>query len=248
MAEQRIEFNGTPITETKGFPPPPSPSGSGYFYVTLNAEISLTRSTSEALNRVISSPRTRVSVDGQWILWALRRKYPHTQIEKLSGSDLIFRLVDYCGATGQRLLLLGSSEKNNRAAVYVLKQRYTTASIEGYSPPMFDAKQPEGAGVRQLIRDHIAAVRPDFIICGFGTPKEEEWAWPEREWLDSHGVIGTFFLGGAIDFASGAVPRAPPAWQTAGLEGVYRVIRQPRRLMRFLKVLRLLPCLVTGRY
>jgi N-acetylglucosaminyldiphosphoundecaprenol N-acetyl-beta-D-mannosaminyltransferase len=248
MVKHSIEFNGTSITELRDFPPPSPSPGSGYFYVTLNAEISLTRSTSEALDQVISSPRTRVSVDGQWILWALKRKYPNVIIEKLAGSDLIFRLADHCGETGQRLLLLGSSEKKNSAAVEALKLRCPAALINGYSPPMFDAKKSEGESVRQLIRDRIATVQPDFIICGFGTPKEEEWAWPEREWLDAHGVIGTLFLGGAIDFASGAVHRAPPAWQRVGLEGVYRVIQQPRRFVRFLKVLRLLPRLATGRY
>jgi N-acetylglucosaminyldiphosphoundecaprenol N-acetyl-beta-D-mannosaminyltransferase len=248
MAQQLIEFNGTPITETRDFPPPRSPHGSGYFYVTLNAEISLMRSTSEALDHVISSPRARVSVDGQWILWALKRKYPDVFIEKLAGSDLIFRLADHCCETGRRLLLLGSSEKNNSAAVDALKLRYPTAFIDGYSPPMFIPDKYEGESVRQLIRERIVTVQPDFIICGFGAPKEQQWAWPEREWLDANGVIGTFFFGGAIDFASGALPRAPRALQRAGLEGVYRVIRQPRRFVRFLKVLRLLPRLAAGRY
>lgn len=248
MVEEVVEFNGTRITEREAFPPSEPRNGSGYFYVTLNAEICLTRASSPVLDAVISDDRTRVSVDGQWILWGLKRKYPNTLIRKLAGSDLIYRLADHCARSGRRLLLLGSSELNNAEAVAALKRRYPPIDIAGYSPPLFDAGSGADDPVRLLIRERISQVRPDFIVCGFGTPKEEEWAWPERDWLDAAGVKGTFFLGGAIDFASGRVRRAPVVWQRAGLEGVYRVIQQPRRLGRFLKVLRLLPMLAAGRY
>jgi N-acetylglucosaminyldiphosphoundecaprenol N-acetyl-beta-D-mannosaminyltransferase len=239
-----IRFDGVRITELQSFPP----EETGYFYVTLNAEIALLRSSSTALQQVLSLPTTRVSVDGQWIAWALRRKYPGVPIAKLSGSDLVYRLADYCNETGSRLFLLGSSAENNRNAVQRLREQRPEMLISGYAPPAFDPSSVAGDAVREAVREQLESFRPRYLVCCLGTPKEQTWALLEREWLDSLKVEGTFFFGGAIDFVSGSLRRAPEFWQRVGLEGLYRVIQQPRRFGRLLKVLRVLPALATGRY
>ena len=105
-ASPGIRFGAIPITETGAFPPAPAPHC--WVYVTVNAEIALsTRAGSTAQ----VSARARISVDGQWLWWALRRKYPGRAPAKLSGSDLIHVLARHCARKGQRLLLLGSACK-----------------------------------------------------------------------------------------------------------------------------------------
>ncbi len=247
MTNEVVEFAGVRITESATFPPAPI-SGRCYFYVTLNAEISLLRESSDDLQQMLQLPQTRVSVDGQWILWALRRKYPSVRLEKLSGSDLIYRLADHCNNSASKLLLLGGAQGSNANAVRRLLERFPYAVIAGYSPPLWEPGQPIEEEVRRQIRERISSFKPQYIICGLGAPKEQAWAWPERDWLDKQGVNGTFFFGGAIDFVSGSVRRAPVLWQRVGLEGLYRVIQQPKRFMRLIKVLRVLPLIATGRY
>jgi len=247
-APMAVAFGTVRITELAGFPPAPPPAGGCYFYLTLNAEISLAAASSDTLHRLVESPRLRVSVDGQWILWALRRKYAHIEIQKLAGSDLIYRLAEHCHEGGRRLLLLGGAEAPNTEAVRRLRARFPAARIEGFSPPWFDPRSADWHDVRGLIRERIEAVVPDYIVCGLGAPKEQAWALDEADWLEARQVTGVFFFGGAIDFASGHLRRAPLAWQRVGMEGLHRVLQQPRRWRRLLKVLRILAVIASGRY
>lgn len=242
-----LTFGSVRISETAGFPPS-VPSGECVVYVTLNAEIALLARDSPRFLEILTASTTRVSVDGQWVLWGVRRKYPHVPVEKLSGSDLIFRLAAHCASHGEKLALLGSSVHSNAAAVARLRHVHPGLHIEGLSPPQFAIDQMTGDAVRAPIQAWIRKVRPLYVVVGFGTPKEVFWASSEVDLLRREGVVAVFCFGGAIDFASGSVRRAPVKWQRLGLEGVYRTMQQPQRWGRFLRVLRLLPTLITGRY
>jgi N-acetylglucosaminyldiphosphoundecaprenol N-acetyl-beta-D-mannosaminyltransferase len=84
-------------------------------------------------------------------------------------------------------------------------------------------------------------------VLGLGASKEHRMAERIAPLLDGQ-VRGVCCFGGAIDMAGGLVRRAPKWLQRVGLEGPYRVWQQPARLMRFVRVLRLLPLLVRGGY
>jgi N-acetylglucosaminyldiphosphoundecaprenol N-acetyl-beta-D-mannosaminyltransferase len=242
---QGLWFGDFPITESAVFPPPAGREC--LVYITLNAEIALSLPRSAALQQLIGSQRIRISVDGQWLWWALRRKYPGQLVRKLSGSDLIYRLAEDCARDGTRLLLLGSTPALNAMAVRRLSERCPGLAIAGYAPERY----AEGAeGERDMHRealDAIAAYRPDYVVLGLGAPKEQRFALRCGAALDGK-VRGLLCFGGAIDMASGAVRRAPRLIQCVGLEGLYRVWQQPARLGRLLRVLRVLPMLALGKY
>ena len=128
---QRLYFGEVPITETATFPPLPAPADAPlcWVYVTLNAEIALSLPSSPWLRRLVHEPRARVSVDGQWLWWALRRKYPQQPLAKLAGSDLIHQLAEHAQRDGKRLLLVGSTAQANGQAVQRLRQRGATVVI-----------------------------------------------------------------------------------------------------------------------
>lgn len=241
----RLRFAGFPITETTSFPP--APAAHCWTYVTLNAEIALSWPDSPALRQLAGSPRARFSIDGQWLWWALRRKYPQQALRKLSGSDLIHTLASHCHEQGLRLLLLGSTPALNARAVHALQQPRPGLAVAGYAPPQ---RGPELAGREALRTDAlsaIAAFQPDYVVLGFGAAKEHALAQAIAPALDGR-VRGLLCFGGAIDLASGRVRRAPRWCQAIGLEGPYRVWQQPQRLGRLLRVLRILPLLVRGSY
>jgi N-acetylglucosaminyldiphosphoundecaprenol N-acetyl-beta-D-mannosaminyltransferase len=238
-------FGSIPITETSAFPPARSPHC--WVYVTLNAEIALSMPGNRVLRELVRSARARVSIDGQWLWWALRRKYPGRPLAKLSGSDLIYTLARQCEGHERRLLLLGSTPEINALSVVRLRSLYPKLCVAGFAPPSF---QPGGAGEQEVTSAMVEAIesfRPDYVVLGLGAAKEQRVAAQLAPLLDGR-VAGLLCFGGAIDMASGRVRRAPVWMQRSGLEGLYRVWQQPARLLRLLLVLRVLPLLAGGRY
>jgi exopolysaccharide biosynthesis WecB/TagA/CpsF family protein len=244
-APQGMRFGEVPITETHGFPPPPAPHC--WVYVTLNAEIALSLHSSPALRALVREPRVRVSVDGQWLWWALRRKYPAEPLAKLAGSDLIHTLAAHAARQRQRLLLVGSTPEANGRAVMALRQRWPGLEVAGFAPALYRGGGAEEASATAEVLAAIAAWRAEYVVLGLGAAKEHRLAARIAPLLDGR-VQGLCCFGGAIDMASGHVRRAPAWVQRSGLEGPWRVWQQPARLGRFIRVLRLLPLLARQRY
>jgi N-acetylglucosaminyldiphosphoundecaprenol N-acetyl-beta-D-mannosaminyltransferase len=239
-------FAEIPITETQSFPPAAGPQC--WVYVTLNAEIALQAPPTVALQRLLQQGRARVSVDGQWPWWALRRKYPQRPLVKLSGSQLIFTLAAHCAQRGQRLLLLGGSPEANGAAVARLQALHPGLRAAGSALTRYRLSGgAEEAGIEALALEEIRAFEPDYVVLGLGAAKEHRLALQLAPQLDAR-VSGLLAFGAAIDIASGRLSRAPRWVQDAGLEALYRVGKQPHRIPRLLRVLRILPRLLSGRY
>jgi N-acetylglucosaminyldiphosphoundecaprenol N-acetyl-beta-D-mannosaminyltransferase len=245
-----MRFGDVTITETGDFPPPRGPAC--WVFLTLNAEIALSLSGNPALRALLQMPRARVSVDGQWLCWALRRKYPRQPLHKLSGSDLVYTLAAQCAGEGRRLLLLGGHAEANALAVMRLRRLLPALHVAGFAPtPYRAATSAEGAAeetaAHQAALEAIRAFRPDYVVLGLGAEKEQRLCLQLAPMLDGQ-VNGLLCFGGAIDMVSGRVQRAPRWMQRSGLESVYRVWEQPSRLPRWLRSLRLLPMLAAGRY
>lgn len=245
VPDRDVFFGAFPITETVSFPP--SPTHECWVYLTLNAEIALSLSKCAELPQLVRSRRARISIDSQWLWWALSRKYPERQLHKLSGSALIHVLAADCARDGSRLLLLGSSPARNAMAVQRLRARWPGLCIAGYGPENFAQGDEGERKMHRTSLEAIAAFQPDYVVLGLGATKEQRFALRCAAALDGK-VRGLLCFGGAIDMASGQVRRAPALWQQTGVEGLWRVLEQPTRLLRLLRVLRILPRLVQGNY
>jgi N-acetylglucosaminyldiphosphoundecaprenol N-acetyl-beta-D-mannosaminyltransferase len=245
LPSEGISFRGIPITELNVFPPPPE--ARCWAYLTLNAEIALLHPRSPVFQALLRSRRAKVSVDGQWLWWALLKKYQGLAMTKMSGSDLIHQLAEHCAQEHRRLLLLGASTRSNALAVATLQRRWPGLEVAGFSPPHHAPGTPgEGEMHAEAIRA-IRAFDADYVVLGLGCEKEMRFANATLHQLDGQ-VVGLLCFGGAIDLAGGLVKRAPRAWQRIGLEGLYRVWQQPSRLSRLFGVMRVLPLLVKGDY
>ncbi len=240
-----LRFGTFPITETASFPP--APTDECWVYLTLNAEIALSLPKSPELAQLVQSRRARVSIDSQWLWWALKRKYPGRPLHKFSGSDLIHVLAANCAREGSRLLLLGSSPSRNATAVQRLRDRWPALAVAGYAPEHYTQGSEGEREMHREALEAIAAFRPNHVVLGLGAAKEQRFALRCAAALDGK-VSGLLCFGGAIDMASGAVRRAPPLIQHIGLESFYRLWQQPARLGRLLRVLRVLPMLARGAY
>jgi N-acetylglucosaminyldiphosphoundecaprenol N-acetyl-beta-D-mannosaminyltransferase len=163
-----------------------------------------------------------VSVDGMGILVGARLLGLHVP-ERVTGVDLMEKLLARCAEEGFRPYLLGARPEVLQKAADELTRRHPGLRIAGLQHGYFAAD--EEAGVVEAIR----SARPDCLFIGMPTPRKERFMAAHREALDVSFVMG---VGGGIDILAGHVRRAPVAWQRCGFEWLYRVIQEPRRMWR----------------
>jgi N-acetylglucosaminyldiphosphoundecaprenol N-acetyl-beta-D-mannosaminyltransferase len=163
--------------------------------------------------------------DGQPLVWALR-SLGH-EASRVYGPDLMAKYCERSAHTGVRMYLYGG--RNQGALVELalrLRRRYPGLKIVGgYSPPFRQLTDEE----RDWVVDDVNRCKADVVWVGIGQPKQEIWMREMRDALDAPMLVG---VGAAFDFHAGLVPQAPTWMQNLGLEWVYRLSKEPRRLWR----------------
>jgi N-acetylglucosaminyldiphosphoundecaprenol N-acetyl-beta-D-mannosaminyltransferase len=168
---------------------------------------------------------TLVVPDGQPLVWALR-SLGH-EASRVYGPDLMAKYCERSAKSGTRMYLYGG--RNQGALVELalrLRHRFPGLQIVGgYSPPFRPLSDEE----RDWVVDDINRSKADVVWVGIGQPKQEIWMREFRDALEAPMLIG---VGAAFDFHAGLVPQAPAWMQNVGLEWVYRLVQEPRRLWR----------------
>ena len=163
-------------------------------------------------------------VDGVPLMWASRwLKTPLP--EKISGSDLVLPLMQRAADRGYRVYFLGGAAGAAQLAKQKLLERMPSLQIVGIDDARIDVNAP--AEVQRPILDRIAAAKPDLLLVALGAPKQEIWSHEQRAHFAGAVVVG---VGASLDFIAGAVRRAPRWMSNAGLEWLYRLLQEPRRL------------------
>lgn len=176
--------------------------------------------------RHIYEQATAALPDGMPVLWAGR--FLKTPLkEKVSGSDLVYKICETAALKGYRLFFLGGRPGAARQAKERLNKRFPSLRIVGtHCPPMgFELD----AGENKKIEVMIKGVRPDILLVGLGAPKQEKWIYKYHKRLQVPVSIG---VGASFEFMAGMVKRAPRFMQRAGLEWFWRLMMEPRRLWK----------------
>ncbi|MBT9330258.1 WecB/TagA/CpsF family glycosyltransferase [Paracidobacterium acidisoli] len=161
--------------------------------------------------------------DGMPILWASKLLGSRLR-QRVCGVDLVPRLAELAVRRNYRIFLLGASESVSQRASEKLKQKYPGLQICGrYSPPVRPLQQMNHDEILQKIE----TANPDILLVAFGNPKQEKWLSMHRDRLKVPVCIG---VGGSLDFIAGSVARAPKWMQRGGLEWLYRMLQEPKRL------------------
>ncbi len=147
-------------------------------------------------------------------------------MEKISGSGLIFDVCRRASLSGKKVYLLGGMIDSNAGAVQKLKSLYPGLEIEGFSPAF--APYPFKSEVNEDIARRMADFRPDYLFVGFGAGKQEMWIRDHYEMLKDLNVKMVIGSGGTFEFVSGKIRRAPRIIQKIGLEGVFRLLVEPK--------------------
>jgi N-acetylglucosaminyldiphosphoundecaprenol N-acetyl-beta-D-mannosaminyltransferase len=164
--------------------------------------------------------------DGQPLAWALR-KLGHDIETRVYGPELMERACARAADGGQRFYLYGGRDERALAqlAANLLDRHPGLQLAGGWSPPHRELSDQE----LDEIATRVNAARPDVVWVGIGVPKQEKWMAAMRERLDAPVLIG---VGAAFDFHAGLVPQAPGWMQRNGLEWLFRLLQEPRRLWK----------------
>ncbi|HEY4303878.1 MAG TPA: WecB/TagA/CpsF family glycosyltransferase [Gemmatimonadaceae bacterium] len=163
--------------------------------------------------------------DGVPVIWASHLLRPVLP-EKVSGSDLMMPLMQLAGREGWRVYLLGGSTGAAKFAAERLRRECNT-NIVGIDDGIvrIGDKSPE----QRAIVERIKAANPDIVLVALGAPKQEYWIDENAEELSSTVLLG---VGASVDFVAGTMRRSPKWMSNVGLEWLYRLGQEPKRLWR----------------
>ena len=161
-----------------------------------------------------SLPKERIA---GWDLFSFEMEKLERESEELRTKSEESKIVMFMGSSQKVLDLIVK-----RAAVV-----YPHLKVVTYSPPYKPEFSDED---NKAIIDAINAANPDLLWIGMTAPKQEKWTYLHWEELDIHCHVGT--IGAVFDFFAGTVERAPMWWQRHGLEWLYRLLKEPKRMWR----------------
>lgn len=195
------------------------------YVVTPNVDHIVQLEKDEELKRVYENA-SLILTDGKPLIW-ISNWYKTPIKDKISGSDLFPRVCDLAAKKGYTMYLLGAAEGVADKAAKNLIDKYKGLNIVGtYSPPFgFEKDKVELKKIERQIQE----VHPDILIVGLGCPKQEKYMYHHCKEL---GVPISFGLGASIDFEAGNIKRAPKWMSEHGLEWLYRITQDPKRLAK----------------
>ena len=166
--------------------------------------------------------------DGVSIVKACRRIKAKSQPkERIAGWDLFEFEMSKLEKKGGTVMFMGSSQKVLDLIVKRAAKVYPHLKVVTYSPPYKPEFSDED---NTAIIEAINNANPDLLWIGMTAPKQEKWTYSHWKDLNIHCHVGT--IGAVFDFFAGTVERAPIWWQEHGLEWLYRLLKEPKRMWR----------------
>ncbi len=165
-----------------------------------------------------------ITPDGMPILWGARL-LGYRLKERVTGADLVPRLAELAAERGYTIFFLGGAPGVGEQAVRNLRKRLGKIKAFNYSPEFNPLLEMGNTKILAKIRE----AEPDILFVSFGAGKAEKWI---RMNLPSLNVPVCIGVGATVDFVAGRVPRAPQWMRSSGLEWLYRLLQEPRRLFR----------------
>ncbi len=194
-------------------------------YIAVAGMAVVTEAQHDPAYRMILSGADLVVPDGMPLVW-LARLNGHKLKRRVYGPELMLTLLESTREKGYRHFLYGGAPGVPERLAEVLLERFPGTVIAGtYSPPFRELTPEEDA---QIVA-RINHADPDIVWVGLGAPKQERWMHWHRELLRAAVTIG---VGAAFDINAGIKKQAPRWMREHGLEWLFRLLQEPRRLWR----------------
>ena len=198
--------------------------------VTPNVNLTMLQKRNPAFREVLNSASLCL-VDGKPIYWA-SRWFKINLPEVVTGSDLvpaIFSAYKPTKPNDPKLMVyfLGAAEGVAQKAAMKIEREYPSVNVCGFYSPAFGFEND--ADECEKICQNIRATGARLLVIGLGAPKQELWA---KQHLHKTGVQVAICAGATIDFLAGEKPRAPVWMRKTGLEWLFRMLSEPKRLAK----------------
>ncbi|RDK10486.1 glycosyltransferase [Cupriavidus lacunae] len=162
-----------------------------------------------------------VNIDGMGVVWGARL-LGHAVPERVAGVDLFIELAALSAEKGYPIYLLGAKQAVVDKVATNLRKQHPTIRIAGWHHGYFWDDEP-------ALVEKVKASGARLLFVAITSPKKENFI---NRWKDELGVDFVMGVGGTFDVVAGEVSRAPVWMQRSGLEWLYRVIQEPRRMWK----------------
>lgn len=198
--------------------------------VAINAEKIILAENNDEIKQILNNSEYPYA-DGISVVKSIQKKYPQYQdISRIAGCDLWHALMEKAGNGSIPIFLIGGSQTVIHETVTKLKNRWS-CNIVGYQDGFFTDTQMIS------IIERIVTAKPKIITVAMGSPRQERFIIECQKYYPEALYMG---VGGTYDVFTGRVKRAPLFWQKYHLEWLYRLLSQPLRWRRQLRLVRYL--------
>jgi N-acetylglucosaminyldiphosphoundecaprenol N-acetyl-beta-D-mannosaminyltransferase len=163
--------------------------------------------------------------DGAGVRWAIRYTHGLRLRDNVNGTDLVPELLRRPAVPGRSYYLLGASPEACPRAAEEARRRFPDWELRGYHHGYL------GDDATEDVISRINAAGVDLLLVGMGNPRQELWIHENAKRLDVRVCVG---VGGLFDYWAGDLDRAPVWMRRAGIEWIHLMLRQPRKLRRYL--------------
>lgn len=202
-----------------------SSEGPMYHVVSLNPENVVESVHNEPFKKVYLTAQT-VIADGIGVVMAVQM-LKGIKPYRIAGVDLMESMIKLADKMSYTVLFIGGKKNLALQLSQCYEAKYPNTKcygIEGFKDVLNPTKEEE-----KMVVDIVTSVRPRFVFTAFGSPKQELWLWVNRKLFVNTICMG---VGGAFDYKSGLIPRAPMTIRKLGFEWLFRLIVQPWRIGR----------------
>jgi len=205
---------------------------SGFFHiVSLNPENLVIAKEIDSFKRAIETSQIKI-IDGVGIV--LTGRWLGVQIgERVTGVNLMEELIKVASDRRLRVLMIGGKPYLADSLAKCYQEKYPKAKFLG-TIGIKNIKKPTKSE-EEVISSIVVGYKPHFVFVAFGSPDQELWIGRHKKILSGRVVIG---VGGAFDYLSNNIKRAPVVIQKIGMEWLYRLVIQPWRWKRQLKLIK----------
>lgn len=219
-----VPFDNVTIAETLEIIAGMVASGKPHYAATANVDFIVQALEDVELRRILFDAHL-VLADGQPIVWA-SKFFGNPLPERVTGSDLIPRLLELAEQRGWKVFFLGGTEQSVATAAEKARAKHPHLKLVGaYSPPFKPLLEMDHTDILRRLHE----TKPDVLLVAFGCPKQEKWICMN---LAAAGVPFSVGVGATIDFLAGTFKRAPVWMQKTGTEWIFRMLQEPRRLVK----------------
>ncbi len=193
------------------------------FIITANPETFVLSKTNKTLNQILNDTSNIIVPDGIAIIKACNL-YGYNIKERITGIDLVSFLLKELNQEKKSLYLFGAKKEIIESFVNKIRKQYPNIKILGYKDGYIKDKTK--------VFQEISQLNPDICLVAMGIPMQEELIYKNLKLFKKGIFIG---VGGSFDVLSGNKKRAPKIFQKLNLEWLYRLLKEPKRLKRFIK-------------